>query len=64
MTRKDYIQIAGALKRTMDFACYDHSRHCLVCWEVAEAISPSNAAFKRDGFLIACGLTVDDIENL
>jgi hypothetical protein len=57
MTRKDYIALAGALKRAADTA---ESVEASLMWgrtchEIADVLADDNSNFARDKFMTACG---------
>lgn len=59
MTRKDFVSIAAALKKTQPRA-HDpnaaHVQHRIDCREVAGVLAGTNPRFDLDRFLAACGV--------
>lgn len=62
MSRKDYVLIAGVFKARLDGGDCDE-RHCVVqlAKEMAKAFRQDNERFDKSRFLLACGLTDDEI---
>ena len=60
MTSKDYLLIAGALRRTATQANPDaRNMHRTLSEDIADALASDNPRFDRARFLAACGVTND-----